>query len=153
MASPPQAASQPIAHVFRWRAEYSTLDEIPAAIWAQIAQHQRPLQPANATVRLLLIQGHDNAGLSLLDEGPTAKNMVCESIDPLQLQTDNFGFLLTWDASPKTVLPQLTSTKSSVIDSRQRFLQRYISHRHTWRPSKMLLAQALLQAGYVDLSQ
>jgi len=62
-----------------------------------------------------------------------------------------------WDASVAQSLPPLSPAnrpdkkKSSVIDSRQQFLRRYLTHRHSWHPPAPLIAEALLRSGYSDL--
>lgn len=205
MASIPPIASEPVAHVFRIQPGYPQLEEIPQPVWQQIVQHQLPLQPANATIKLLLLQGQQYKTQELHRYAPvrqdpasrlyrlnnstgantdntdnnedtedtedSASQNTCHSIDALQLQTDGFGFLMTWDASTvtstvtapttapatssSTNLPSTNNTPGSsrktgtVIDLRERFLQRYIAHRHAWHPSRHLLVQALTQAGYV----
>lgn len=82
---------------------------------------------------------------------------VCNTIEALLVQTDSFGFLRNWDASVAQSLPPLSPAnrpdkkKSSVIDSRQQFLRRYLTHRHSWHPPAPLIAEALLRSGYSDL--
>ncbi len=137
--------------VFRLLPNGRDLSEIPQPIWQQIANHNRPLLPANGSVKLLLISGRGHG-----------QNSHCEAIDALRLQTDDFGFLMTWDASPSSL--ELTAPPSAqtqgksgaqaaaqpgaLIDARPRFLQRYIAHRHSWLPGPALLAEALTLAGY-----
>ena len=141
---------QPNVRVFRLEPNGRDLTEIPHAIWQQIASHNRPLQPANGSVKLLLISGRG-----------TGENSHCETVDALRLQTDDFGFLLTWDASTESasqpagqppLQAQANGQTGILVDARHRFLQRYIAHRHSWLPGPALLAQALALAGYPALS-
>ena len=141
-ASPPQEL-QPLEHsVFRLGSERlgserlgperldsgpGGLEPIPIDVWQQIVAGRRPLEPANATTRLLILSGRSG---------------VCERVSPVQLQTDAFGFVLTWHADPPPPLP------GAVVDSRWRFLQRFVSHRHSWQPEPATLARALQLAGF-----
>ncbi len=140
MASIPTDSSPSTTHAFRVHANLHGLVPIEPTVWHQIIQHVLPLGPANAAVRLLVLTG---------------RGTVCESIEALQLQTDSFGFLLTFHISAQQLLPDLKIANSAgadsagkVIDSRRLFLRRYLSHRHGWQPSTALLAEALIRSGY-----
>lgn len=145
----------PELRVFRLAPNGRDLSEIPPSIWQQIINHERPLQPANGSVKVLLLQltpqptipsarterlqptlageGHDSAR-----EPDTA----CKRIDALRLQTDEFGFLLTWDATGVSGTRGGTPS-ARLVDASHLFLRRYLSHRHSWQPEPALLNQAL----------
>lgn len=155
-ANPPESGA-PQSHVFRARDEFQGLTEIAPEDWQQIVQHALPLEPANAAVRLIVITGtvfsreanretHSETG------AVTIRQAVCNSIEALQVQTDSFGFLRNWDANVAQSLPPLNNIPNTarVIDSRQQFLRRYLSHRHSWQPPTPLIAEALLRSGYSD---
>lgn len=138
MASKPPQTSDTVTHVFRATPDLTALEVISPGNWQHIVDHTLPLQPANAEVKLLLVTG---------------RGTTCETVDALQLQTDSYGFLLTWDASSaqsEHQTGQAQSATSNVIDSRHRFLRRYLSHRHGWQPSTSLVAEALIRAGYAQ---
>ena len=147
-ASPPESGA-PQSHVFRARDEFHGLTPIAPDDWQQIVQHALPLQPANAAVRLIVITG---TVFNKTTVTATTRKAVCHSIEALQVQTDSFGFLRNWDTSVAQSLPPLTPIlkKGNVIDSRQQFLHRYLSHRHSWQPPSTLIAEALLRSGYSD---
>ena len=98
MSSNPPDVNAPQSHVFRARDNGHGLEPIDPDAWQQIVEHTLPLQPANAAVRLLVVTGTDT---------------VCESVEALQLQTDSFGFLLTWDATDTQSLPALDHSSST----------------------------------------
>jgi len=151
------------------------LAQIAPETWQQIVRQLVPLEPANAAVRLIVVTG---------------TTTTCESVEALQLQTDDFGFLLNWDTSVTQELPPLLPSPSSshspsqnpqrvleqvpertthrtedssraatsntinprkdgkVIDSRHRFMRRYLAHHYSWTPSTPLIAEALIRCGY-----
>jgi len=90
-ANPPESGA-PQSHVFRAHSDIEGLSHIEPDTWQQIVQHALPLQPANAAVRLIVVTG-------------TA--ISCNSIEALQVQTDNFGFLRNWDTNLTQSMPPL----------------------------------------------
>ena len=176
----PQIPQIPQSHVFRVLDEFHGLTLIAPDTWQQIVQHALPLQPANAAVRLIVITGTVTSTVTSTEMGTvTNYKSICKSIEALQVQTDSFGFLRNWDTTetqslpplesptvpptvppttpptatpgtPRATLPTQTGKKGRVIDSRQHFMRRYLSHRYSWHPPAPLIAQALLRSGYGD---
>lgn len=132
--------------IFRLAPNGRDLSEIPYPVWQQIISHQRPIEPANGFIKVLILKGQQKQGGDSYG--------VCKTIDAIRLQTDSFGFALTFlvtsdaTANPKLPGPATRRTGPNLIDARQRFLHRYIAHRHSWQPQPGLLAKALALAGY-----
>lgn len=136
MASNPPDTSAPLTRVFRVHEDMGGLEQIGESQWQQIVSRALPLQPVNAVVRLIVVTGSAEA---------------CDSLEALQLQTDNYGYLLEWDLSKATQINTGQINSAQIIDARQLFLQRYLSHRHSWRPSQPLVVEALIRSGYATL--
>jgi len=155
----------PALRIFRLVPGGRNLSEIPHPIWQQIIDHERPLQPANGSIKVLLLWLTQLPGEvpEEVPEAPSAEPCTapsgarepsdwqqratpqrpseCTQIDALRLQTDEFGFLMTWDATGLTAGRHTATTR--VFDARHLFLQRHIAHRHSWQPEPELLTQAL----------
>ena len=140
--------------VFRLAPNGRDLSAIPHAIWQQIINHERPLQPANGSVKVLLLQLYiEPDGEQRLYEQRVCTQLVCKQIDALRLQTDEFGFLLTWDATAvqadKAVADNAVADRTvatRLVDARHLFLQRFIAHRHSWHPHPTLVTKAIVLA-------
>jgi len=125
-------APPPQQHVFRHRSATAgfpdTLILLCPSNWQQIVRGTRPFdghQHTPGQERLLVI---------------LSRSHRCERIDAIKVQTDQYGFLLTLDAT-------LAPLPDSVVDLRGQLIRRYLQRRHVWQPNPSLIDQALSHAG------
>ena len=113
-------------HVFL-ATEYG-LHRVSPEQWSAFENGEQPIDAAETDqVKLLLL---------------TIRDGICELVEPLCVNVDAHGFV---DRREHALRPLTAAT--SVVDGRERFINRYLNHAHQWRLERATLEDAFRQSG------